>query len=61
MKENIKKNGLADKVNLRAAFCLGKCTKGVTIKVDDEIICGVSEDNFPEIFEVHIHIKCKTI
>lgn len=54
MKENIEKNGLEEKVNLSAAFCLGKCTTGVTIKVDEEIVCGVSPDNFDGIFKEHI-------
>lgn len=54
MKENIEKNGLEEKVNLSAAFCLGKCTTGVTIKVDEEIVCGVSPENFSEIFKEHI-------
>ena len=54
MKENLEKHGLTDKVNLSAAFCLGKCTDGVTIKVDDRIVCGVSPENFSEIFDRHI-------
>lgn len=54
MKENIEKNGLEEKVNLSAAFCLGKCTTGVTIKVDEEVVCGVSPDNFSDIFKEHI-------
>lgn len=51
MKEAIEKNQLEDKVNVSAAFCLGQCTTGVTVKIDDEIVCGVSEENFNEIFE----------
>ncbi|MBD5141753.1 MAG: (2Fe-2S) ferredoxin domain-containing protein [Oscillospiraceae bacterium] len=54
MKENIEKNGLEEKVNLSAAFCLGKCTTGVTIKVDEDIVCGVSPENFDGIFKEHI-------
>ena len=54
MKENIEKNGLEEKVNLSAAFCLGKCTTGVTIKVDEEVVCGVSPENFDGIFKEHI-------
>ena len=50
MKENLEKNGLTDKVNLSAAFCLGKCTNGVSIKVNDEIITGLNSENFTEIF-----------
>lgn len=51
IKKEIEEKHLEDKVNLSAAFCLGKCTDGVTIKVNDEIISGVSVDNFNEIFE----------
>ena len=47
MKKALEENGLTDQVNLSAAFCLGKCTHGVTIKVDDEIITGVSPETFP--------------
>lgn len=54
MKEALEKHHLTDKVNVSAAFCLGKCTSGVTIKVDDEIITGVSPDNFKEIFDHYI-------
>ena len=54
MKDALEKNNLTDKVNVSAAFCLGRCTNGVTIKVDDEIITGVSPENFNEIFEQHV-------
>ena len=54
MKEALEKNGLSDKVNVSAAFCLGRCTDGVTIKVDDEIITGVSPDNFNDIFDKYV-------
>jgi len=50
MREAIEKNQLLDKVNVKAAFCLGQCTTGVTIQIDNEIICGVSVENFDEIF-----------
>ncbi|MFA5658420.1 MAG: NAD(P)H-dependent oxidoreductase subunit E [Oscillospiraceae bacterium] len=54
LKDNLKIHNLENDVNMKASFCLGKCTKGVTIKVDDEIITGVSKDNFNEIFKKHI-------
>ena len=54
MKDALEKNNLTDKVNVSAAFCLGRCTNRVTIKVDDEIITGVSPENFNEIFEQHV-------
>ena len=50
MKENLEKNGLTDKVELAASFCLGKCTNGVSVKVNDEVITGVTPDTFEEMF-----------
>lgn len=41
---------LEEKVTLEVAFCLGHCKDGVTIKVDDEIITGVSKENAERIF-----------
>ncbi len=54
MKENLEKNGLTEKINLSAAFCLGKCTNGVSIKVNNEIICGVSKENFNDVFQKYV-------
>lgn len=51
LKKEIAQRGLEDKITLSAAFCLGHCTDGVSIKVEDEVVCGVSEANFNEIFE----------
>ncbi|MEG2045059.1 MAG: (2Fe-2S) ferredoxin domain-containing protein [Clostridia bacterium] len=56
-KAEIAARHLEEQVNLAAAFCLGKCTNGVTIKVDDDFICGVSVDNFSEIFENKVLAK----
>lgn len=59
MKEAIAKEKLEDKINLSAAFCLGRCTDGdgVSVKIDDEIICGVSKDNFDDFFEKNVLSK----
>ncbi|HBI72527.1 MAG TPA: hypothetical protein DEG06_03920 [Lachnospiraceae bacterium] len=54
MKQELAAHHLEDKVNLSAAFCLGKCKDGVSVKINDEIICGVSKDNFNEFFEKHV-------
>ena len=51
MKEAVATNRLEDKVNLSAAFCLGRCTDGVTVKIDEDLICGVSKESFPDFFE----------
>ena len=42
-KDYIANHNIGDKVNLGAAFCLGRCTDGVTIKID--------ENNFQQIFD----------
>jgi NADH:ubiquinone oxidoreductase subunit E len=57
MKEAIETYHLEEKVNLSAAFCLGRCTDGVTVKIDDEIICGVSAERFPDFFEQYVLSK----
>lgn len=55
MRENIKKHSLEERVTLKAAFCLGKCAhQGVTIKVEEEIISGVTETNFDLIFSKYV-------
>ncbi len=51
MKEAITEHSLDSRVNLSAAFCLGHCTDGVSVKIDEDIICGVSKDNFQEFFQ----------
>jgi len=51
---------LKDKIELRGNFCLGRCTEdGVTVMVDDEILSGVSPQNFKEIFEDKVLKKLK--
>ena len=45
LKELIAEQKLEDKVNLSASFCLGQCTHGCTIRVDEEIVTGVTKDN----------------
>jgi NADH:ubiquinone oxidoreductase subunit E len=54
MKEAIKKHRLEDKIILSAAFCLGRCTDGVSVKIDNEVICSVSKENFDEFFRDYI-------
>ncbi len=53
MNNAVKENGLEDKVSVSAAFCLGHCMNGVSVKVNDQIF-GVNEDSFKEFFEDHV-------
>jgi len=34
----IKEHTLEESVEIKAAFCLGHCTKGVSVKIDDDTI-----------------------
>ena len=54
MRKSIADNGLEDKVVLKAAFCLGECANGVSIRVNDQIVSGVSEANFQDVFNMYI-------
>jgi len=46
---------LESAVELKAAFCLGKCAyDGVTIKVEEKIITGVTVENIPSLFDKEI-------
>ncbi|HHV62921.1 MAG TPA: (2Fe-2S) ferredoxin domain-containing protein [Firmicutes bacterium] len=47
----IHKYDLAGEVELGATFCLEHCAEGVTIKVDGEIITGMTPDRVARIFE----------
>ncbi len=51
LKKIIDERKLEDKVELAASFCLGFCKDGVTIKVDDKIVTGLSAENVEEVFD----------
>lgn len=52
--ELIKKNKLEDKVELKASFCLGQCTQGVSVKVDEECLGGFTPANAEEKFKEYV-------
>jgi NADH:ubiquinone oxidoreductase subunit E len=52
--ELIKKHRIEDKVKLKASFCLGRCTKGVSVKVDDRFIDELTISNASDKFEEYI-------
>lgn len=48
----VKKHHLEEKVELKAAFCLGKCGyDGVSVKVGEEILTGLTPEKVPAFFE----------
>lgn len=55
IKENVKRDNLEENVCVLASFCLGHCEKcGVSIKVDEQIITGVTASNVDEIYKKHV-------
>lgn len=50
----ITENHLEDVVRVQIAFCLGRCRDGVTIKVGENIITGVSVQNVRQVFTTHV-------
>ncbi len=46
----IKENGLEDEVEIKAEFCLGNCTKSVSVKVDESGPYSVNMENVDEFF-----------
>lgn len=53
-------HGLEDEVLITGGFCLGKCNReGVTVKVDEDVFTGVTEQNFNEFFKERVLSKAK--
>lgn len=59
LKAYLTEHNIEDQVELKAAFCLGKCTSGVSMKIDDEIVTGFSSENFKEMADEYILAKLK--
>lgn len=57
MKRLIELNNLVDKVELKAAFCLGHCTNAVSVEIDESETFGVDHNYVDEFFNTHIKEK----
>ena len=53
----ISDNKLEDKVELKASFCLGNCSNGVSMRIGEEPVQNVSPSNIEEIFQNQILSK----
>ncbi|MBQ9840309.1 MAG: (2Fe-2S) ferredoxin domain-containing protein [Erysipelotrichaceae bacterium] len=49
-KKEIEDRHLEDKIELKASFCLGHCTSGVAVRVDDEFLDNINPENARERF-----------
>ncbi|MCX7773255.1 MAG: NAD(P)H-dependent oxidoreductase subunit E [Clostridia bacterium] len=52
--ELIRQNKLEDRVELKASFCLDRCTQGVAVKIDDTFIDDLTISNASVKFEEYI-------
>lgn len=50
----IEERKLGDSVVVKAAFCLGNCTQGVSVKVNNEKTVSVRESTVEEFLEQYI-------
>ena len=41
---------LENRVELKAAFCMGNCTDGVSVKINDRLVGGVTPENAEQVF-----------
>lgn len=53
-KRLIAERGLSDKIELRACFCLNRCSDGVAVKADGNYILGVNGANAEQKFDGEI-------
>lgn len=51
----IEERNLEDKITLAGSFCIGRCNReGVTIRIDDEVVTGVTPATFEQFFNTNI-------
>jgi NADH:ubiquinone oxidoreductase subunit E len=55
VKAAIKENKLENKVELAGTVCLGQCKSGgANMRIDGNIVAGVTEANFAEVFKTNV-------
>lgn len=52
--QNCIKKYKAEDVTLKASFCMGHCTNGVSVKFGEEFADGVSSKNAEELFKKYV-------
>ncbi len=50
----VSERGLGDRVKLGATFCLEKCDRGVSVKVGDRVVTGVTPETAVQVFEKEV-------
>lgn len=56
----IRDRDVSDKVEIKAAFCLGHCTEAVSVSLDGNIY-SVTPDNAAEFFDKYVMISVRKL
>mgnify|MGYP005777987415 CR=1 FL=1 len=50
----VEEKGVSDKVSVTPAFCFGEWKNGVTVKVDDILFLGMTEESAEDVFNRYV-------
>lgn len=54
LQQLIQEKGLQDRIELKAAFCLGHCTDAVSVQIDDGPVLSAGSNTVSQFFEEHV-------
>lgn len=54
IKEHLLKLRLTDQVIFKGAHCFNQCKDGPMLRINDEIISGVNENNIAEVLNIYL-------
>jgi NADH:ubiquinone oxidoreductase subunit E len=60
LKQLIADNGLQDRVELKACFCMNHCIEGVNIRFDDTVFSGLTRDETARFFTDNVLTRINT-
>jgi NADH:ubiquinone oxidoreductase subunit E len=56
-KDLIATRSLQDKVRLKGCFCMDRCTEGVNLNIDGEVMSARTVEEARELFDRHVQMK----
>ena len=55
LKKYLEEHDLEDKVQMKGAFCMGQCAKGLGVRVDGKLLEGVTLSNAIDLIEIELN------
>lgn len=55
LKKYLEEKNLEDQVQLKGAFCMGQCAKGLGVRVDGKLLEGVTLANAISLIEIELN------